>query len=330
MRPRVIVLLALAVLALGGVLLVPTAYAKLTGGRTDAGGGGGAAGGGKTAEPSAGATPTPPPAPAAPTLANAPVSVPFNGKFFSWALLDRATGKITGAKNLTSTNSTESMIKVWIVSDYLRRHDQPSSARLQQATVAIKDSNDDAAESLYNAGGRLPVIQRLIDTCGLTDTRALAHTDNPALTHYIGWWSFTQMSPRDAVRMADCIASGKAAGRKWTKWVLDTMSQVRGSVTEQHLKTGGGRWGIIDGLPKSITDTTRVSIKNGWTQLAYDGNWHVNCLAVADRWALAVMMRYPSGRSLSYGASVCADVATQLVTPVPGAALRIPKPLAKS
>jgi hypothetical protein len=147
---------------------------------------------------------------------------------------------------------------------------------------------------------------------------------------YLDYWSFTNMSPRDAVRMGDCIASGKAAGPKWTPWVLKTMANVRGSVKSQQLKTGGGKWGIIDGLPKSISSQGPVSIKNGWTQLVYDGNWHVNCLAVTDKWALAVMMRYPSGRSLSYGATVCASVASQLVTVQPGAALRVPKPLAKS
>jgi hypothetical protein len=88
-------------------------------------------------------------------------------------------------------------------------------------------------------------------------------------------------------------------------------------VQDQRQRSGGGRWGIIDGLPESITSQGPVSIKNGWTQLDYDGNWHVNCLAVTDRWSLAVMMRYPASSSLSYGAKVCASVATQLVTPQP-------------
>ena len=45
----------------------------------------------------------------------------FKGEFFSWALLDRKTGKISGSPNMTATSSTESMIKAWIVSDYLRQ-----------------------------------------------------------------------------------------------------------------------------------------------------------------------------------------------------------------
>jgi hypothetical protein len=319
MRPRVVMLLAIAAIVLGGVLLVPTAYARLTGdaGNTGGGGGGGSA-------KSTALTPPPPP-----TLANVPVSVPFKGDFFSWALLDRKTDNITGSKNMAATNSTESMIKIWIVSDYLHRHDKPTSARLHQAELAIWDSNNTAAQSLYVADGGIPVVQRLIDTCDLTQTHALTQTNNPDLKPYIGYWSFTSMSPHDAVRMADCIADGKAAGPKWTKWVLEQMTKVRGTVNEQYEDKEGGRWGIIGGLPKTITDQG-LSIKNGWTRLVYDGLWHLNCLAVTDNWALAVMMRYPSGRSLSYGASVCASVATQLVTPTPGATLSVPKPLAKS
>jgi hypothetical protein len=321
MRPRVIMVLAIATIALGGVLLVPTAYARLSSDTHAAGGGRG--GSAPTTPAETVLTPPPPP-----TLAAGPVSVPaFKGSFFSWALMDRKSGTISGAKNITATNSTESMIKVWIVSDYLRRlgAKRPSTSRLHQASVAILDSNDDAAQSLYEAGGKTEVVKRLISTCALTETKV------STTAGYVGWWSFTRMSPRDAVRMGNCIASGKAAGSRWTKWVLDTMSHVRGTTAakDQGLKTGGGRWGIIDGLPKVITDRG-VSIKNGWTQLAYDGSWHLNCLAVGGDWVLAVMMRYPSGRSLSYGASVCASVASQLVTPAPGAVLRVPKPLAKS
>ena len=93
----------------------------------------------------------------------------------------------------------------------------------------------------------------------------------------------------------------------------------------QQPRSGGGRWGIIDGLPAEIKAQGPVSIKNGWTLLSYDGNWHVNCLAVTDKWSLAVMLRYPAERGLAYGAQVCASVATQLVTPQPGAALKVPQ-----
>ncbi|MBX7269500.1 hypothetical protein KIF24_28130 [Micromonospora sp. Llam7] len=318
MRSRVIMVLAVTAVLLGGVMLVPAAYARL------------AAGGTTATESVAAPTPTPPPPP---TLAAGKVSVNFKGEFFSWALLDRESDKLSGSKNMAATSSTESMLKAWIVADYLRRlgDKEPTAAMKEAARLAIRDSNDDAANRVYAAAGGSyrvpaggqpgPVVKRAISVCGLTDTK------RGNVAPYEGWWSFTRMSPRDAVRLGDCIADGTAAGPKWTKWLLTEMSKVRGSTAakDQKARSGGGRWGIVDGLPESITNQGPVSIKNGWTALNYDGNWHVNCLAVTKKWSLAVMLRYPHKSGLDYGADVCASVASQLVTPQPGGALKVPQ-----
>jgi hypothetical protein len=323
MRPRVIMVLAIAAIVAGGAMLLPAASARMTGSSAfDLS---------KLGLP-ARTEPAPPAAPAPPTLAAAPVAVDVGpGNFVAWALLDRETGAISGSANsATATNSTESMIKVWIVADYLRRMaeqgGQPTNTRLKQASVAIRDSDNLAAEALYRAGGRTAVIQRMIKMCGLANTRI---STRPG---YRGWWSFTEMSARDAVRLGECVKAGTAAGPKWTKWVLTEMTKVRGTTADkdQHEETGGGRWGIIDGLPAAIRQQSPVSIKNGWTPLDYDHKWHINCLAVTDAWVLAVQTRYPFSRGLDYGAGVCESVAAQLVTPQPGAALKIPPPLVKS
>ncbi|SCL56259.1 hypothetical protein [Micromonospora peucetia] len=310
MRSRVTLVLAVVAVLLGGGLLVPAAYARLAG--DDAASGG--SGGGSVAAPA----PIPP---LPPTLAAGPVSVDFKGEFFSWALMDRETGEISGSKNLASTSSTESMIKAWFAADYLREREGISVERKNQIITAIRDSNDDAANALYNAVGRAATIKRMVSTCELTDTKP------GNVPGYVGWWSFTRMSPRDAVRLGDCIADGTAAGPKWTKILLNEMSKVRGSTADkdQKARSGGGRWGIIDGLPQSILSQGPVHMKNGWTPLSYDGNWHVNCLAVTDKWSLAVMLRYPQKSGLDYGAQTCASVASQLVTPQPGAALKVPQ-----
>ncbi|GIJ23366.1 hypothetical protein [Micromonospora lutea] len=319
MRSRVTMVLAVTAVLLGGVMLVPTAYARLSAGGANAG-----------QESVAAPPPTPPPPP---TLAAGKVSVNFKGEFFSWALLDRETGELSGSKNMAATSSTESMLKVWIVADYLRRlgDKEPPAAMKKAASLAIRDSDDDATNRIYSAiGGSYrvpadgqpgPVIKRAISTCDLTDTK------RGNVKGYEGWWSFTRMSPRDAVRLGDCIADGTAAGPKWTKWLLSEMSKVRGSTAtkDQNPRSGGGRWGIIDGLPESITSQGPIGIKNGWTPLNYDGNWHVNCLAVTEKWSLAVMLRYPQRSGLDYGSDVCASVASQLVTPQPGGALKVPQ-----
>jgi hypothetical protein len=245
-------------------------------------------------------------APPLPTLHDAPVSIDASTVFFGWALLDRKTGQVTGSANYaTGTNTTESMIKAGIVSDYLRFHDSPTDAVLGELKLAIIDSNDDMAQKYYKADGGNAVIDRVIKICQL-----------PHTTTKSGWWSMTQMTPQDAVTYGRCVADGTLAGPKWTPWVLQAMQQVRGTVEQQPAsqKTGGGRWGIIDALPWNLAP--QAAIKNGWTFIFADGLWHVNCLAILPDHVLAVMMRYKAANSvagLKIGDNICASVTRQLV-----------------
>lgn len=245
-------------------------------------------------------------APPPPSLRTGPVTIDTTTVFFGWALLDRTTGQVTGSANYqTGTNTTESMIKAWIVSDYLRTHAAPSDAVLGELRLAIIDSNDDMAQKYYKINGGTVSIQRLIKTCKLTHT-----TVKP------GWWSMTQMTPQDAVTYGLCVANGTAAGPKWTDWVLKTMREVRGTVDKQPAdqKTGGGRWGIIDALPWNLAP--QAAIKNGWTFIYADGLWHVNCLAILPDHVISVMMRYRSTNNvagLTVGDNICATVTRQLV-----------------
>jgi hypothetical protein len=227
--------------------------------------------------------------PPPPLLSPGPVNVQVQG-FFAWALLDRNTGAMTGSPNYTTdTSSTESMIKAWISSDYLRRlgGSQPPADKLALLTQMIRDSDDNAAEIIYDIGGQNAVVQRMISICGLTETSI-----------FDGWWSRTQVSARDSVRLGACVADGRAAGAKWTGWILNEMRQVRGE----------GRFGIVEALPSDVA--ARTSVKNGWTIVGDD--WHLDCLAIVDQYVLAVLTRYPSELGLQYGAGVCRNVATQL------------------
>jgi hypothetical protein len=213
--------------------------------------------------------------------------------FWSWALLDARTGELAGSPNLAATNDTASMIKAWIASDFLRltaeRGSRPSAGDLGLLSTMIRDSNNEAAETLYRRSGATASIRRLIARCGLTDSRATPD-----------YWSLTMLSARDAVRMGACVADGRAAGPQWTAWVLDEMRQVRGT----------GRFGIIEALPSTVAH--RTAIKNGWL-LRRDGQWRVNCLAIGDGWVLAVLLRYPGSVGMAHGAAVCRRVAAQLL-----------------
>jgi hypothetical protein len=234
------------------------------------------------------------------SVASSLVDVDFQGEFLGWAMRDDG-GTLVGA-NMTSTSSTESMIKTWVVADFLRLRAKPADKDLRRASEAIRWSDDNDTEALYRANGANKSIERMIQICGLKDTKV-----------HDGWWSRTLMSPRDAVKLGECLADGTAAGPTWTPWLLGEMRHVQGSTAakDQFATRGGGRWGIIDGVPDSMTGT--VAIKNGWTPLDSDGNWHLNCLAIGDGWTMSVMMRYPSKLGLDYGAGVCRSVAAQLL-----------------
>jgi hypothetical protein len=220
---------------------------------------------------------------------------PGSHELRAWALLDRATGAIKGSKNsATAHNSTESMIKVWIASDYLRRlgDARPSAERLRQIRGMIRDSNDEDAQAVWAADGRDAVVERLISTCGLANTKV-----------WLSWWSRTQITAQDAVRMGDCIASGKAAGPKWTAHILDEMRHVRGE----------GRFGIVDALPADQQHS--IAIKNGWTAISWDhSQWHVNCLGITDDWVMVVQVKYPIRLGLKYGAGYCQAQAAKVLS----------------
>jgi hypothetical protein len=301
MRPRVVLLACLAAILGASLLVVPAARAKLEalGTHTRA-----AVAGDASPSPTPGqaqvVTQAAPPEPELRAPADpASIKQPGGTSFFGWAFLDRSTGTITGSANsATSTNTTESMVKAWIASDYLRRQgdDTPSDPTMLELTLMIIDSNDDLAEKYYEQDGSNAVIQRMISMCGLTHT-----------TIYPYWWSKTQMTAQDAVKYGLCVANGTAAGTKWTQWILTTMQHVRGGVADQISVTKqGGRWGIIDGLPANLVAGT--SIKNGWTT-GYSDGWHIDCMAINAAWVLNVMVRV-SG--LQTGANACASVAKQL------------------
>jgi hypothetical protein len=120
-------------------------------------------------------------------------------------------------------------------------------------------------------------------------------------------WAETLINPVNVTRYGQCLADGTAAGPKWTSYLLNLMTQVRGGVKDQvSVAVQGGRWGIIDGLPPALQKT--VSIKNGWT--IYVDAWHINCLAIDTHWILSVETRTPT---LQKGADVCASVTRQLL-----------------
>lgn len=236
----------------------------------------------------------PAPAGTARTLRAGQVNLTSAG-FWSWALIDRRTGTLSGSANATARSDTASMIKSWIAADYLRRQAERGAGvedtRLKALSQMIRDSDNAIANTFNTTNGGSTSINRMIRTCGLTESRPVSS----------GSWSTTEVSARDGARLAVCIADGRAAGPKWTTWLLNEMRQVRGA----------GRFGIIDAFPPDVA--AKVAVKNGWINRK-DGKWHIACLAVTDDWALSVLSQYPVDLGMAHGANICKQVAVQLGT----------------
>jgi len=247
------------------------------------------------------ASPTPEPEPL--LFRSVPISTSLlkTKGFLSWALLDRRSGEVVGSSNMDKTSTTMSMIKAWLAADDLRLAADdgrnPSSSRLHSLEIMIRDSDNNVAETLYQQNGRANIIKRMISICGLKDSK-------PATN---GRFGYTQVSARDAVLMGGCIAEGKAAGSKWTPWLLDMMRKVRGT----------GAFGIRYALPPVMRQT--VAIKNGWDQWSEDRTYRTNCLAIGDTWVLSVLQRYPStgnyGLDFAHTRKVCEETARKLLNP---------------
>ncbi|MER7003053.1 hypothetical protein ABT297_08400 [Dactylosporangium sp. NPDC000555] len=234
------------------------------------------------------AAPAPPTASTLPPalLHPAPVTVDATG-FWSWTLLDRRTGATVGSANANTAQRTASMIKAWLASDYLSRNPNPSQSNLSQLSLMIRSSDNAAASHFWGLNGKSASISRLVQICGLTDSKA-----------YIDWAS-TLISARDAARMGACIGDGRAAGPEWTDWVLNEMRNV---AKDQ-------KFGIAPALPAAEQASTAV--KNGWIARS-DDKWYVNCLAIGTDWVLSVLTVYPSSKGQGYGAGICESVARQL------------------
>lgn len=215
--------------------------------------------------------------------------------WYAWSVLDRRTGDIIGSDNMGETSTTASLIKSWIVADYLRRAadagQTPSSGKLADATRIIRDSDNVRAEQFYNSVGRSASIKRLLSLCKLTDSSVASD----------GGWSRTKLSPRDTARLGQCIADGRAAGPKWTKWLLNEMKLVRGT----------GDFGIRKAFPAAERKT--IAIKNGWVDRTREQEMHINCLAIGDTWTMGVMVRYPIDTGYEYGMKNCEKITGALL-----------------
>jgi len=246
--------------------------------------------------PSPSATPTPPPTTPPPTT-KPPTAVSYT----TWALIDRRTGELRGF-DLAKRAFTESTVKIWLAADFLGRARAAgtpiSTADMALLQKMIRLSDDIAADRFFARNGRFASIDRMVRTCGLTETIPDRERQR---------WSKTEISARDLARLGLCIADGKVTNPTDTAWILDQMRHVGGD----------GLFGIKFALPPA--DASVLAIKNGWYSHGFDSRWRVLCLGVHPDWVLAVISTYPSRLGRGYGERACEDTTRLAVGLTPAA-----------
>jgi len=237
-------------------------------------------------------TTTPPPAPDVFDAGATTTHDHDDGLWLSWSLVDRADGRTVGSANSTTERTNaESSMKAWITTDFLRvAAERGRTVRASdRATIdaAIRKSDDQAAERLYRSTGADQVLRDLKTVCGV----AVSTTRR-------GYWSYAQITATDATAILDCVLDKAPTYPGGDEIVADLRSVAPDNAF---------------GIPQALPSGTTVSVKNGWTAHSATGKWKVDCVASWDHYALAVLTRYPIGRQLDYGATVCSDVTTTLL-----------------
>ena len=184
------------------------------------------------------------------------------------------------------------MTKAWLAALYLREHPDPGPEWVELLSRMIRDSDNDAADTVHAAlGSDGPVTEAMRTVCGVDGVRI-----EPGGTNPMRGWAWVYTSPRQSARLGACIAKGDVAEPGWTHWLLEEMRHVRGA----------GDFGIQSAFPSG--QRSDIAIKNGWSE--HDGQWVVNCLAIGESWSLAVESRTPSFED---GGQVCESVTEQLL-----------------
>jgi hypothetical protein len=212
---------------------------------------------------------------------------------------DIATGNVTDVTPLPQTQMRiASVVKVSIAIAILRQlHAQGqgvSSTIMNDLTVMIEQSDNDAAQRLWNFEGGPDALLVTERTAGLTQT-----------AYQVGHgWGFSLTTAHDQARLGAMLAGNRMIDSQSTQLELNLMHHVVSS--EQ--------WGFADIVAPAIAP----AIKNGWYEDTDAPVWRVHCTAIFDSallahpFSIAVFNRYPATLGMGYGEDTCRGVARRL------------------
>jgi hypothetical protein len=213
-----------------------------------------------------------------------------------------ATNLATGASfswGATSGMVTASVIKLDTLETMLLQHQQSgqdlSSEEASEATSMIENSDNDAADWLWNDVGSDPAVTAANKTFGLTAT--VVGTDD--------YWGLTTTSAADQVTLLKQLVGTSSLVAGSQSYALSLMRSVE---SDQD-------WGV-----SAVADAgTSTALKNGWLAVSDDDNlWTVNSVGLVtvhgQQLALAVMTQHQSDEST--GIDLVERLASATVTAV--------------
>ncbi len=187
--------------------------------------------------------------------------------------------KATFSWGATSGMMTASVVKVDILETLLLQHQQngtPLSADEQSNAVAmIEESDNDAADWLWNDVGSDGAVSQANQTFGLTST--VAGTDD--------YWGETTTSAADQVTLLKELVGTSALNATSQAYALGLMRSVDPDQA----------WGV-----SAVADAgTTTALKNGWLSIDDDdGLWAVNSVGLVtvngQQLAVAIMTQHQS------------------------------------
>ena len=167
------------------------------------------------------------------------------------AMIDLTTGHVAEYANTTERFNTASIIKLSILAELLREYQAagvPASecaqvteqcANMEVAAPMITQSDNDAAQQLFEYIGDASGLQKFYDQIGATNTTVSS------------MWGLTQTTAADQLKVVQSIATpGKVLSQEYVTVALKLMDDVEDDQ----------RWGVSGGVPDGVS----YELKNGW------------------------------------------------------------------
>ncbi|QYC41322.1 hypothetical protein Nocox_18565 [Nonomuraea coxensis DSM 45129] len=183
--------------------------------------------------------------PAAATAVTGPPRVPA-GTTAAWVVFDRHAGRFVAARNAHRKYRSASVVKILIAIDYLERRRSVPKADADLLKIMLRASDDDAASTLWDRGGKGQIIVRTARRLGLADT-----TPPPASKP--GFWGYTSLSAYDVVRTYRYLLD--QADARVRDIILGHLRRAAPCGTDGFDQT----FGIPDAVPRPY------AVKQGWS-----------------------------------------------------------------